>query len=122
MQLDLDAPVPRVWQAWTDPKDVAVWYGPGPEGCRVEQMDVRPGGAYRRFMGEHLDEGVFHEVEAPRRLLQGWADRSFLIETVLEPHGDGTRMTLRMAGLPPEQHEHVKAGWDAGFEKLRRLL
>lgn len=116
------APVERVWQGWVDPEMVRDWYGPTEEPCRVEAMDVRPGGAYRRFMGDHLDEGRFFVVEAPHRLEQGTADRKFLIDTRLEPEGDGTRMVLRMYGTDPAADGHMRAAWNAGFDKMDRIL
>ncbi|MGB1696840.1 MAG: SRPBCC family protein [Thermoplasmatota archaeon] len=117
-----DAPVERVWQAWTDPAMVRDWYGPTPEQCKVEVMDVKEGGVYRRFMGEHLDEGMYHAVEAPARLVQGSKDKAFLVETLLAGDGDQTHMTLRMYGTDPAGNEHMLAAWNAGFDKLDRLL
>ncbi len=67
MMLDLDqdldlrldrvirAPRLRVWQAWTDPLDLARWWLPAPTRCRVERLDVVPGGAFVTSMS---DDGV----------------------------------------------------------------
>jgi len=38
-----DAPASLVWRAWTDPKLVPRWYGPGVTSI-VHKMDVRTGG------------------------------------------------------------------------------
>jgi len=46
----------RVWQAFTDPKLVAQWWGRGNK-LVVEKMEVERGGHYR-FV-EHSDEGVY---------------------------------------------------------------
>lgn len=40
-----DAPVDRVWKAWTDPEDVKAWWGPQGFSCPVAKLDVREGGA-----------------------------------------------------------------------------
>lgn len=40
----LDAPVARVWQAWTTPEQYAQWAYCAPGSV---EMDVRPGGAWR---------------------------------------------------------------------------
>ena len=40
----LNAPVSRVWQAWTDPDQLGRWWGPRGLGLRVECFDLRPGG------------------------------------------------------------------------------
>lgn len=121
-QRSFSASVEQVWQAWTDPKMIRDWYGPSPEPCKVELMDVRAGGNYRRFMGDHLDEGTYHEVAAPTRLVQGSADKAFLVETILHTEGNGTAMTLRMYGTDPASNEHMLAAWNFAFDKLDSLL
>ena len=46
-----DAPRDLVWQAWTDPKQFAVWFG-GPTTQMPDMaMDVREGGAWSGTMG-----------------------------------------------------------------------
>jgi uncharacterized protein YndB with AHSA1/START domain len=39
-----DAPVARVWRAWTEPEQVMRWWGPTGFTCPVARMDVRVGG------------------------------------------------------------------------------
>jgi hypothetical protein len=47
---DFDAPRELVWQAITDPKQVAVWYG-GPGFTNpVCEMDLRSGGTWHHVM------------------------------------------------------------------------
>ena len=69
------APRPRVWKAWTDPLDLARWWLPEPTHCRVEQLDVVPGGAFVTSMsddgtafGPHLD-ACFVVVEPGERIM-----------------------------------------------------
>jgi len=45
-----DAPRKMVWEAWTDPKQVAQWWGPNGFSTTIEEMDVRPGGVWRLTM------------------------------------------------------------------------
>ena len=87
MTLDLDpdldlridrvirAPRARVWRAWTDPLDLARWWLPAPTQCRVEHLDVVPGGAFVTSMSEdgiafgpHLD-ACFVVVEPGERIV-----------------------------------------------------
>ena len=47
---DLKAPVARVFAAWTDPRQAALWWAPQdctPLSCEI---DLRPGGAWTRRM------------------------------------------------------------------------
>jgi uncharacterized protein YndB with AHSA1/START domain len=68
------APRSRVFDAWTDPTQVAAWWGPQGYGNPVCKMDVWPGGRYRIVMRspDGVDFpvwGTFHEVVEPERLV-----------------------------------------------------
>jgi uncharacterized protein YndB with AHSA1/START domain len=39
-----DTPVAAVWDAWTDPEQVAQWWGPRGVTLTTESKDLRPGG------------------------------------------------------------------------------
>jgi uncharacterized protein YndB with AHSA1/START domain len=66
-----DAPLDKVWKAFTDPEIVPRWWGKHGTTTTVAEMDVRPGGTWRyinsapdrddvEFFGEYL------EVDPPR--------------------------------------------------------
>src|SRR5205807_8604970 len=67
-----DAPRERVWKAWTDPKQVAQWWGPaGFTNPRCE-VHARPGGVLRidRRAPDRTVypmAGLYREVVAPER-------------------------------------------------------
>lgn len=46
----VSAPRELVWEAWTDPKQVAQWWGPRGFSTTIEEMDVRPGGVWKHVM------------------------------------------------------------------------
>ena len=83
-----DAPRERVWKAWTDPRQVAQWWGPaGFTNPRCE-VDVRPGGVLRIDMRGpdgtvYPMAGVYREVVAPERLV--------FIVSFSDPKGGVTR-------------------------------
>src|SRR5688572_23382790 len=69
-----DAPVEAVWEAWTDEKQVAQWWGPRGFSLTTHSKDLRPGGHWRYTM--HGPDGVdypndthYHEVEKHSRLV-----------------------------------------------------
>jgi uncharacterized protein YndB with AHSA1/START domain len=67
-------PRERVFEAWTEPKHLARWWGPRSITNPVCEMDVRPGGAYRITMRDANGEtypikGFFREVVRPERLV-----------------------------------------------------
>jgi len=41
-----DAPVARVWKAWTDPEQVKKWWGPKIFTAPLVSIDFRVGGTY----------------------------------------------------------------------------
>ena len=69
-----DAPVKLVWDAWTDPKKAAKWWGPRGFTITTISKDLRPGGTWKYTM--HGPDGtdypnltVYHEVEKYSRLV-----------------------------------------------------
>src|SRR5438132_407028 len=89
-----DAPRELVFEAWTDPKHVAGWWGPRFFTARCE-VDLRPGGAYRFVMvgpdgGEYPMKGKYVEVARPG-LLSFTLDHSEHPEAwhdLVDPHRD----------------------------------
>ena len=76
----IEAPRTLVWAAWTEPEQMAKWWGPHHFTNPVCEMDVRPGGVIRivmrapddapaQFRGDHPMTGIFHEVVEPERIV-----------------------------------------------------
>src|SRR4029079_12281399 len=70
----VDAPRELVWKVWTEPQNVAQWWGPNGFSTTIEVMDVRPGGEWKHTM--HGPDGVdypnhsrFVEVVKPERIV-----------------------------------------------------
>jgi len=71
---ELAAPRERVFQAWTDPRQLARWWGPAGFTNPVCEWDVRPGGKIYDVMRapngmEHAMGGEFREIVPPARLV-----------------------------------------------------
>ena len=72
-----DAPRQLVWDAWTDPAQLAHWWGKRGWSTPLSSitLDVRPGGVLRLTSISDADgsqmpmEGVFREVVEPERLV-----------------------------------------------------
>jgi uncharacterized protein YndB with AHSA1/START domain len=68
------APREQVFQAWTDPVQLAQWWGPHDFTNPVCEVDLREGGAYRIVMRgpdgtEYPIKGVYGQIAAPARLV-----------------------------------------------------
>jgi uncharacterized protein YndB with AHSA1/START domain len=111
-----DAPRDLVWQAWTDPKHLAHWYGPNGFTVTSHEMDVRPGGVWRLTM--HGPDGTdypnltrYVEVVRPERLVyeHGSAERDedrFDVTVTFTDEGAGkTRVSMRMVCATRERRD-----------------
>ena len=69
-----NAPRKMVFDAWTDPRQVAQWWGPRGFTTTISEMDVRPGGVWRLVMHgpdgtDYKNKVVYLEVAKPERLV-----------------------------------------------------
>jgi len=136
----IQAPRDVVWRAWTDPVRFAKWWVPAPTVCRVERLEVRPGGALVTLMSDdgaqfvpHLD-ATFLVVEQFERLVytnaidSAWRPASpepFLMtaEITLADHPDGTdyRIVVRH-GDPIARARHEQLGFADGWGTVVKQL
>jgi uncharacterized protein YndB with AHSA1/START domain len=98
-----DAPVERVWNAWTDGEQVKRWWGPEGFTSPVARMDVREGGVslvcMRSPQGQDMyNTWAYRRIEPMRRLefVLDWADQ------------DGARIDPTTMGLPPDMPRDVR--------------
>lgn len=129
------APPERLFALWTEPAQLARWWGP--EGFTVPEhsLDVRPGGAWRTTMRSpegqlNTVSGVYHIVEPPRRLVFTWAweDEKGLrgqeTEVVVSfaPAPGGTKLTLvqREFAAADSCRRHEQ-GWIATLRRLEQF-
>lgn len=136
-----DAPLERVFKAWTDPEIVARWWGPNGFTNPVCEMDARPGGAIRIVMRgpdgiEYPMTGVFREISGPGRLVfttRAFADETGnpgieTLNTVTFARLDGrTRVTVHAVVVrsAPEAAAALAGmgeGWSQSLDRLGELL
>lgn len=132
-----DAPVQVVWDAWTDPEQVAQWWGPRGFTLTTHSKDLRPGGYWDYTMHgpdgtDYMNKTVYHEVEPCRKLVYdhgGNDDRPPLFRvTVLFSESNGkTTMEMTMALPSPEQMVAIKkvikeASGNSTWDRLAEYL
>ena len=96
-----DAPRDLVFQAWTDPKHLAQWWGPDGFTSTIQEMDVRPGGAFRLIMHgpdgtDYKNESVYLEVVKPELLSYEHKSPKFRSTVTFEEQGRRTKVTMFM--------------------------
>lgn len=130
----VDAPRARVFAAWTDPDQVARWFGP--EGFDTPRervrIDLEVGGRYELTMvrrdggGEHAIGYEIIELEEPALLVlrsdpvPGMATRP-VVRVEFHDDGDRTRVVLS-DGPYPAPAGHAEAGWNGALDKLGGLV
>jgi uncharacterized protein YndB with AHSA1/START domain len=122
-----DAPIGRVWQVWSDPRQLERWWGPPRYPATVLKHDLAPGGTVNYYMtgpdGErHGGWFRVRAVDPPRNLEldAGFAHAdgtpiadtaTAVIRVVLsELAGGGTQMTITTAWPSDEAMEQMLAG------------
>ena len=143
-----DAPRERIWQAWTEPEQLARWWGPQYFTAPFARIDLRVGGGYLFCMRspeetDYWSTGLYREIDPPRRLVftdsfadaagnvvparqygmsGDWPDE-LLVTLTLEEVDGKTVQTLRHTGIPAgEMREMCAAGWHSSFNKLAASL
>lgn len=128
-QIDIKAPVARVWRAIADYREFGTWFRVAMEGPFVAGKEAR--GRITYPGKEHLVMTVAVQRIEPERLLSfTWhpyaidpntdysAEPSTLVEFILQPAADGTRLTVVESGfdaLPPHRRDLAfrmnEGGW-----------
>ncbi len=132
-----DAPVKLVWEAWTDPKQVAQWWGPRGFTLTTHSKDLRVGGHWAYTMHgpdgtNYENKTIYYEVEKYSRLVYdhgGNDDRPPLFRVTvnfIELKGK-TKMDMTMTLPTPEAAEQTrkfvkKAGGEATWDRLGEYL
>jgi uncharacterized protein YndB with AHSA1/START domain len=130
----IDAPPETVFDAWTKPEAMEVWYADGPNGhARVVEQDLRVGGRFRIEWGpdqesKYAEHGEYLVLERPNRLVLtetleaaegGWRETRV---TVTFENVDGkTRLTLLHEKMPSkEARDGAAGGWPGFLDRLER--
>jgi len=104
-----------IWPFLTEPSKYGEW------GGAVQDLDPRPGGAYRVLLqSSNPSAGTFIEVVPLEKVVFsfGWdvpghpiPAGSTIVEITLHPEGDKTRVRLVHRGLPDDAIEDHGRGW-----------
>ncbi|HXY89703.1 MAG TPA: SRPBCC domain-containing protein [Xanthobacteraceae bacterium] len=135
-----DAPRERVFKAWTDPKELAEWWGPKGFTNPVCGVEAWTGGALHIVMRapdgtDYPMQGVFQKVAPPsllvftniavdkggNHLLEG------LTTVVFEDMGGKTKLTLHTRAIALVDYAAaylagMDAGWTQSIDKLQALM
>ena len=126
----------RVFKAWTDPDEVAAWFGPEQFDTPRERIriDLRVGGRYELTMVQQSGGAEFAvgyeivELVEPELIVlrsdpmpEVGMPEPTVVRVEFHDHGAKTRMTLS-DGPYPAGRGHAESGWSAAFDKLATLV
>jgi uncharacterized protein YndB with AHSA1/START domain len=131
----LDAPRTIVWKAWTEPEQLARWWGPVGYTTPLStiELDLRPGGAFRFTMiaddtGAELPTVLeCREIVEPERLVYLWPDQRGLgageFTVTFAELGDRTEMRTRFVGYASDAIAAMaRRGWSSQLDRLAELM
>lgn len=129
----IEAPPERVYVAFLNPDDIAVWSPPEGFSADVQEVEPEEGGSFRieniaeteeMEQHNHTFEGTYQELKRGEKIV--WTDESgegddYSTVTVnLDAVPDGTEVTLRLEGIPKDVAEQygVVEAWEDSLRKL----
>ncbi len=133
----IDAPVARVWKAWTDNDEIVKWWGPHGFTDETEKREFKPGGHWRHVMigpdgKRYPNYATYKELEENKRIVlvnggspedekKGVGMRS---EITFKAIGSKTEITMRSTFPTAEMRAMVVKEFKAiegGHQTLSRL-
>jgi uncharacterized protein YndB with AHSA1/START domain len=124
----IDAPRDRVFGAFSDPHQLACWWGPNGFTNTFEEFDLRPGGKWRFVMhgpdGRHFpNESLFGEVVPPHRVsFRHISAPQFDMTISFEDQGDKTRVHWRQVFTTSAERQRIATfALEANEQNLDRL-
>ncbi|MBA3994472.1 MAG: hypothetical protein C0469_13165 [Cyanobacteria bacterium DS2.3.42] len=134
---EYNAPLAAVWDAWTDPEQVGLWWGPRGFTITTHSRDLRSGGTWKYTM--HGPDGVDYEnytkyidVEKHKTLVYdhgatATTNALFKVTALFSEANGKTKIDMTMTFGTPEQAETSgkfirKAGGDATWDRLAEYL
>jgi uncharacterized protein YndB with AHSA1/START domain len=129
-----DAPVERVFEAWTSEEVLRRWLHGMPGGdTPTAEVDLRVGGRIRIVMrdpsgAESGATGEYRIVDPPHRLVFTWVwddqpDQPQLIELEFSERDGRTTVVMTNSSIPTDERwESQRRGWNVCYDNLDRVL
>ncbi len=130
------APIKLVWEAWTQPKHIANWWGPKGMEVKIIEHNFNVGGRWKYVMmmpngQEFSSDGVYSEIVPLKKIVTTANFRPMTegveIEALFEENGKKTNHTIRVFHDTEEYAKQQEKmgffnGWGSTFERLELLL
>ncbi len=131
-----NVPISLVWEAWTQPEHIAVWWSPRGMETKVIEHDFRVGGNWKYTMempdgNEFIADGVYSVILKLKEIRSSANFKPMTegveIQALFEENGDKTNFTFNIIHSTEEyriQQEKmgILNGWGSVFERLEEHL
>jgi len=131
-----NAPLKLVWEAWTQPEHIALWWGPKGMETKVIEHDFRVGGQWKYVMlmpdgNEFITDGVYSVIVELEKIFSSANFKPMTegveIQALLEENGDKTNFTFNVVHATEEyriQQEKmgIMNGWGSVFDRLETFV
>lgn len=149
IERSINAPIEKVWDAFTNPEVLKMWFTPPGMSSAFISVDVKEGGLFRYCFkmdeggAEFWGRGVYQKIEAPNYLsyLDTFTDAdgndvppshfgmqgNEIVETLAEFFftGNGGETTVKLVGENPFDEKltaDMTDGWNGMFDNLERMF
>ena len=131
-----NAPIKLVWEAWTQPEHIALWWGPKGMEIKVVEHDFRVGGKWKYTMempdgNEFISDGVYSVIVELKKIFSSANFKPMTegveIQALFEENGDKTNFTFNVVHPTEEyckQQEKmgILNGWGSVFDRLETFV
>ncbi len=135
IERSFDAPRRLVWEAWTEPKHLAEWWGRGMD-VHIEEHDFTVGGKWKYIMpmpdgSEFISEGVYAEIVEMEKIVSSAEFRPMtegvIFTALFADDGDKTKFTFSVLHPTVEYKQQQEQmgfynGWGSVFNVLEQYL
>lgn len=122
----VNAPIARVWKAWTDPADIVRWNFASPDWhCPSAHVDLRVGGVYGSRMEAKdgsfgFDFGATISALEPEALLQYDIGDGRKVDVRFVQTAAGVQVTESFDAEDENSAEMQRQGWQAILDNFRK--
>lgn len=131
-----EAPVKLVWEAWTQPEHIALWWAPKGMSTNVIEHNFSVGGKWKYSMlmpdgNEFIAEGVYSVIVELEKIFSSADFKPMTtgveIQALFEENGDKTNFTFNVVHATEEYRKEQEAmgfmnGWGSVFDGLATYL
>lgn len=128
IEATINAPVNKVWDAWTTPEDIIQWNSPSPEWHTPRaQNDLKVGGRFISRMeakdgSAGFDFGGTYDKVDKNKCMAYTMDDNRTVEVLFDVNGDQTKVTETFEAEEENSLEMQRGGWQAILDNFKKYV